>query len=340
MIIKPWLKWKKYLSDWPEVEMLGRNCVGGMINIRLRPSASSPSVGVLYEDAVIIWLHEVVGEAPGGLISRRWVETPDGYIYAPVIQPVRNMPNEPVIVLPESSSGRGMWAEVTVPFIDISLENPPNSEWLKNSETPRLYYSQVLWIDDINTNAQGQVMYRVNEKFGNPGDVYWAAGEAFRPITEEDISPIHQDAIDKRIIINLNYQTLSCFEGNQEVYFCRISSGAKFDAAGNVVDHWSTPIGAHLPWRKLISLHMGGGSIGTGWDTPGIGWTTLFDPDGAAIHSTFWHNDFGVPRSHGCVNTRPEDAKYIFRWSSPYVPYDPGNIDMSGPSGTVVEVVG
>jgi lipoprotein-anchoring transpeptidase ErfK/SrfK len=72
---------------------------------------------------------------------------------------------------------------------------------------------------------------------------------------------------------------------------------------------------------------MSGGTTGGGYDLPGIGWTALFSGDGVAIHSTFWHNNFGGElMSHGCVNARPEDAKWIFRWSNPPVQYDPGDL--------------
>jgi lipoprotein-anchoring transpeptidase ErfK/SrfK len=75
---------------------------------------------------------------------------------------------------------------------------------------------------------------------------------------------------------------------------------------------------------------MSGGTTGAGFDTPGIGWTNLFSSDGAAIHSTFWHNDFGNKKSHGCVNALPEDAHWIFRWTSPAVNYNPGDVVVQG----------
>ena len=339
MAFRPWQAWSSLFSDWPDAERMGRNCTGGMINLRARPTANSPIVQSLYEDAILVWLREVIGEAPPGVFNKRWVETPEGYVYLPNIQPVYYRPNEPLQSLPETVEGAGMWVEVTVPYVDIYLEKAPCSFWLKSVERPRLYYSQVIWVDSIDTNRDGQILYRINEKYGNCGDIYWAAAEAFRPITEEEISPIHPEAEEKRIVIDVNHQSLSCYEGGSEVYFCRVSTGAKFDYLGNLVDEWATPLGAHLPWRKSISIHMGGGSTGAGYDTPGIGWSILFDPNGAAIHSTFWHNDFGVPRSHGCVNARPEDAKWIFRWSAPVLSYLPGDIILSGPGGTVIDVI-
>jgi len=206
----------------------------------------------------------------------------------------------------------------------------------------RFYYGQILWVDQINTDATGTVFYRINERYSY-GDIFWADARAFRPLTAKDFEPISPDVEKKLIHVNLTYQYLSCFENNREVYFCRVSSGAKFNSLGETVEKWATPVGAHLIYRKLASMHMTGGADGaSGWDTPGIGWTSLFAEDGVAIHSTFWHNNFGVPVSHGCVNVTPEDAHWIFRWTNPRVPYDPGDIDvttMKLPAGTEVDVI-
>jgi len=38
------------------------------------------------------------------------------------------------------------------------------------------------------------------------------------------------------------------------------------------------------------------------------------------LHGTYWHNDFGRPKSHGCVNMRTKDAKWLFEWASPSLP--------------------
>uniref|UniRef100_A0A7V4GA50 L,D-TPase catalytic domain-containing protein n=1 Tax=Desulfobacca acetoxidans TaxID=60893 RepID=A0A7V4GA50_9BACT len=68
-------------------------------------------------------------------------------------------------------------------------------------------------------------------------------------------------------------------------------------------------------------------------------WTSLFMGSGVAIHSTYWHNNYGEPSSRGCVNCSPEDAKWIFRWSQPVVAYGPGDLTVSVPGGTHVKVV-
>ncbi len=39
-----------------------------------------------------------------------------------------------------------------------------------------------------------------------------------------------------------------------------------------------------------------------------------------AIHGTYWHNNFGQPMSHGCVNLKNEDAAWLFKWAAPILP--------------------
>ncbi len=346
LALRPWRYWAQEMTDWPETEKMGRVCQG-RVDIRAKPYANSTSTKVIYDDAVVPWLREVVGEAPGGYGSARWVETPDGYIYAPRLQPVWNHPNQPLTSLPAdptyAPTGKGMWTEVCVPYVDIIMRRPPSSAWLKErveAQLPtRMYYAMVVWVDDLETKEDGTVLYRVNERHGNPGDVYWVPGEALRPLTQEEMSPISPEVTEKKVVVNLTRQTLSCYEGNHEVYFCRVSSGAKYDAEGNAVDKWSTPVGPHPIFRKLVSLHMSGETTG---DWPAVGWTQIFAQGGVAIHSTYWHNYFGVPRSHGCVNCAPDDAKWVWRWTYPPAESLPGDLDVSGnwpPVGTYVEVI-
>ena len=338
--LQPWGSRLFYEQDFPESERLGRVCVG-KVDLKSQPDEDAETVGILYEDAIVPWLREKAGRW-SWRNNQRYVETPEGYIWSPYIQPVKNQPNEVVQSLPQSGQERGMWVEVSVPWVDGVLANPPaRSHWLQyrvEHDLPmRFYYSQILWVDQTKLDEDGAIWYRINERYGSPGDILWAPGKAFRPLTSEELSPINPDVEDKRVVINVswNEQTLSCFEGSAEVYFCRISSG---------VSSGSTPItppgGNGFPiWRKMHSVHMAGGTNAEGWDLLGIGYTSLFVGEGVAIHSTYWHNNFGEPMSHGCVNTRPEDAKWIFRWTQPIVPFGAGDITISGDGSTRITVL-
>jgi lipoprotein-anchoring transpeptidase ErfK/SrfK len=72
-------------------------------------------------------------------------------------------------------------------------------------------------------------------------------------------------------------------------------------------------------WWKIISKNMTAGNAQAGYSTPAVPWCTFISGEGVAIHGAFWHNDFGERRSHGCINVTPEEAKWIFRWTTPYI---------------------
>ncbi len=335
---KPWRRLFS-LPDFPQANRLGRVC-DGKAEVKAQPDYDSPTVKTLYEDAVVPWNREVLGRWPWRN-NQRWVETPEGYIWSPYLQPVAVNPALPVEDLPVMGDERGMWVEVSIPFVDAFLQNgPPRSAWwqfrLENGLPYRFYYSQILWVDDLKVDDEGLTWYRVNERYGSSGDILWARAEAFRPLQPEETAPISPEVNDKRVVVDVNWkvQTLSCFEGNSEVYFCRISSGKSEGATP--LSPFYTP--GYMIWRKLFSLHMGGNTAAGSWDVPAVGWTSLFHGEGVAIHSTYWHNNFGEPMSHGCVNVTPDDAKWIFRWVNPVVPFETGDLTISGEGGTRVIV--
>jgi hypothetical protein len=318
------------LADFPKADNLGRNCTtdtsiewGGTIPIMTHPDVTSTKVRDAHADEVFAWQREISAENINlNNPNQRWVETPEGYIWSPYLQPCKNLPNTPLTALPAGT--KGFWAEVTVPYVDLILDNPaPVSGWMRDhvayNRPARLYFSQVMWMDQVRTSDSGTVQYHVNERYGNPGDLFWSDGAAFRPLTKDDVSPINPDVdpATKKVVVNLNYQTLSCMESDKEVYFCRVSTG---------MQEGSTPVGDHAVWRKLISVRMAASTTGASYDLPGMSWTTFFVGDGVAIHAATSHNDFGAVRSHGCVNCRPEDAKWVFRWSQPTVPLEPGDL--------------
>ncbi len=340
----------KRLPQFPNSEIIGR-VVDPDIDLRNRPTNDpnlNTSIAKLGADTLVEWNRQVIGNVIGGLTNQRYVETPNGYIYSSVLQPTRNLPNAPLAEMPAGQPG--FWAEVTVPYVDLTHEGVVASPWLKDhilyNFPPRLYYGQVVWIDQIRS-SNGFAEYRWNEDvnghgygYGGYGEFFWADGAAFKILSEADVSPISPevDPNDKRIETDLDYQTLSCYEGNTEVYFCRISSGLKYDpATGEISDKLATPVGNLLTHWKIISQNMTSGTFQSGYSTPAVPWSTMISGDGIAIHGAFWHNAFGEKRSHGCINVTPEDAKWIFRWTTPYVSLAQSEARVSLPDhGTIV----
>ena len=71
---------------------------------------------------------------------------------------------------------------------------------------------------------------------------------------------------------------------------------------------------------KMPAKHMGDGNLFAdldGYELPGVPWTSFFTSQGHAFHGTYWHNNFGTPMSHGSINMRTEEAKWLFHWVRP-----------------------
>ena len=347
-----WLSSPKRLPQFPSSSIIGR-VVDPDISLRSTPTnddiAVNNIIAKLGADTLLEWNREVLGNVIGGLNNQRYVETPQGYVYSSVLQPTRNLPNTPIAEMPAGLPG--FWAEVTVPYVDLAHEGAVASPWLQDhivyNFPPRLYYGQVVWIDQIRT-ANGFVEYRWSEDaghgygYGAYGEFFWADGAGLKVLTDADVAPINPDVApdEKRIEADLDRQTLSCFEGPTEVYFCRISSGLKqvYDpTTGEINNKLATPVGNLFTHWKIFSLNMTAGTFQSGYSTPAVPWSTMISGEGIAIHGAFWHNAFGEKRSHGCINVTPEDAKWIFRWTTPYISTQQSEMRMSLPDhGTIV----
>src|SRR5262245_17668566 len=85
--------------QFPAGDRLGR--VFGKTDIHTEPSFNAPAVTTVYDDTIVVWQQEVVtrGALDPNVINQRWVKTPDGYIYSPAVQPVRNLPNSPLTAI-------------------------------------------------------------------------------------------------------------------------------------------------------------------------------------------------------------------------------------------------
>lgn len=340
----------KQLAEFPNSEVIGRVTDPGVF-LRSKPSNEAGMDSVIQSleaDTLLEWNQEVVGRVIYGLSNQKYVETPIGYVYGSVLQPTRNLPNTPITEIPAGKSG--FWAEVTVPYVDLAHEGAIASPWLQDhilyNFPPRLYYGQVVWIDRIRT-SNGFVEYRWNEDAngrgygygGTYGEYFWGDGAGFKVLYDEDVATISPDVdpVEKTMSLNLDYQTLSCYEAGREVYFCRVSTGIQFTLADSGEEiNYSTPPGTLLTHWKIMSKNMTAGDEASGYSTPAVPWC-VYIQGGIAIHGAFWHNAFGEPRSHGCVNVTPEAAKWIFRWSMPYVSLDAGEERRSLPDhGTIV----
>jgi lipoprotein-anchoring transpeptidase ErfK/SrfK len=138
----------------------------------------------------------------------------------------------------------------------------------------------------------------------------------------------------KRIEVHIPEQVMIAYEYDQPVFMARIASGAIFSNGD-----YSTPTGRHQTFHKRASRHMARGNLAAnGYDLPGVPWNSYITEDGIAFHGTYWHNNFGRPRSHGCINLTSQAAKWVYLWTKPDAP--PDQEDIYKATGTNVDIIG
>lgn len=109
---------------------------------------------------------------------------------------------------------------------------------------------------------------------------------------------------EKHIYIDLSTQTLYAYQGNTLILKTLISSGK-----------WNiTPTGNFHIWEKLRATRMTGGEGDDAYDLPNVPYVMYFYND-FGLHGAYWHDNFGHPMSHGCINMRTVDAKELYEWA-------------------------
>jgi lipoprotein-anchoring transpeptidase ErfK/SrfK len=113
------------------------------------------------------------------------------------------------------------------------------------------------------------------------------------------------------IHLDLSEQVLVAYEDQRPVFATLFSGGQ----AGHLA-----PAGTFRVRHKHVSVTMDGSDDVVGWyEVQQVPWTQYYYRS-YAIHGAYWHDDFGAPRSHGCTNLAPADARWLFRWTTPRLP--------------------
>ncbi len=290
-----------------------------------KPSFSADLKKSYWQDLVL----RITGVALGGADSghnRVWYLVNDEcYVHSGDIQPVEIRLNEPRTDLPEG----GLLAEVSVPFTDAPWEFR-----LPERLAYRLYYGTTHWISAVIQDDEGAVWYRIDDDKWKVK--YYVRAEHLRIVTAEDIAPISPDLPPeaKRMEIRLPEQVVIAYEGDAPVFMARTATGARFREGD-----YTTPTGVYMTNRKRPSRHMaaGDGADANSYDLPGVPWVCYLLENGISFHGTYWHNNFGRPRSHGCVNLSTQDARWVYRWTYPSATLQ--TVSLIEKTGTIVEVI-
>ena len=209
----------------------------------------------------------------------------------------------------------------------------------------RLYYQTIHWITDIVEGpTEGQWHARTN-----PGtrsrmkDCVCGISSRqnfVRLIQPDELAPIspHVPADEKHLQVSIENQNVIAFEGDQPVFQTSVSTGRHTEGPTINGIPTDTPLGRFHIGNKMPSRHMGDGTIDSdiyAYELPGVPWNMFFVSTGVAFHGAYWHDNFGYRMSAGCVNLRPEDAKWLYRWTTPVLSQESGTA-MTGTHGCCV----
>jgi lipoprotein-anchoring transpeptidase ErfK/SrfK len=287
------------------------------------PNNKAKKTRLYWHDLVVPITNTTVGTDETAY-NRVWYQLEDGgYAYSGGIQPVRTILNQP-----QEIPTRGGLGEISVPYTDAYAAADSHSEVVY-----RLYYETVHWVTGTVDSTGGVTWYRLlDDKFDQ---YYYAPAQHIRILSNEELAPLSPDVPDedKRVEVRLDDQMLLAYDGGKVVFATRISTGGK-----RLSGKYTTPVGQFITYHKRPTRHMAAGDIASnGFDLPGVPWVLYITEGGISLHGTYWHNDYGHPHSHGCINMTPQAAKWLFRWTNPTVP--PEKPLVYGYRGTKLEII-
>lgn len=202
------------------------------------------------------------------------------------------------------------------PYFNGACVNMRSGPGIKYPVVMKLRNGMVLKVAST-TVADGHIWYKI----GFDGEVHYpervksdwyVAGDyvhLFLGANSNKIANKIDRLSTKRIIVDLANNVLYAYEGDALFMQQPISPG---------LDATPTSPGTFWVMRRALESYMQGpipGGSSQYYDLPGVPWDLYFTRDGAAIHGTYWHNHFGQPWSHGCVNLPPDQAKILYAWA-------------------------
>jgi len=121
------------------------------------------------------------------------------------------------------------------------------------------------------------------------------------PVSPPVTNPVPGAGGEKWLGVNLSQQTITAYVGQTPVRTAIVSTG---------LPRTPTVVGTFSVYVKYRSAPMSG----PGYYLPNVPHTMYFYR-GYAIHGAYWHNNFGTPMSHGCVNLSLPDAEWFYNWA-------------------------
>ncbi len=188
---------------------------------------------------------------------------------------------------------------------------------LKKTHDGKYVETGELWPRQTFLQLKGQLVRGKGGNYWETSDGHYVRNDLVTIFKKREGRPAGVGSKEKWIDVRITWGTLVAYEGDTPVYVTAISPGQ--DGITERAHGHTTKRGTYSVGWKLITADMAGVEKKEPWAVDDVPFVAYYK-DSYAVHGAWWHNEFGRPKSHGCVNVAPNDARLLWEWMEPGLP--------------------
>jgi hypothetical protein len=188
---------------------------------------------------------------------------------------------------------------------------------LKRTQDGKFVETGEVWPRQTFVQLKGQLVRGKGGNYWETSDGTFVRNELVTIFKDREGRPTGVGKKDKWVDVRITWGTLVAYEGDTPVYATAISPGQ--DGVTERAHGHTTKRGTYSVGWKLISADMAGVEKMKEWAVDEVPFVAYYK-DSYALHGAWWHDEFGRPKSHGCVNMAPADAHFLWGWLDPELP--------------------
>jgi hypothetical protein len=305
-----WLRWTPGTGAPDPIRALEERTTDPTLPWFLEGGAQAPNLSGLVKSAADVKVAEIARRQGRSFLEsflfegRRYNVTPDLLVVpADRFRPIRG------------SAFHGWQVDKELAFPFALVRRPGARKWLWNGSAMvdggALEWRSAVPLTDRKRFHGGVLHFEAKEGF-------WVDDRHVGRVDPARRWPKWAQQGEKWIDISLTEQILVAYEGTKMVYATLVSSGE--DGLAEAATSKATIRGIFRIHTKWVATTMDSQVVGEEFELRDVPWVQYFH-EGYALHGAYWHDRFGQPKSHGCVNLAPEDARRLFYWTDPPVPF-------------------
>ncbi|MEZ4314901.1 MAG: L,D-transpeptidase, partial [Polyangiaceae bacterium] len=305
-----WFKWKPQKDQIPALDALEQGITDDDIPWYLKDGARVPNLSGLVKTADAVKIDQVN--------RRNGVAFIDSFLHEGrrynVSTDLRVMPADRFRAIRGSDfHGYLIGKDIDFPFALVRRPNAKKYRWdgKKMVSAGDVEWRSAIALTGKQKIVSGKLHYETKDGF-------WLDDRTSGRVDPAKKMPAWGKNGEKWIDVNITKQVLVAYEGEKAVFATLVSTGEA--GLGDPETSKSTKRGIFRIHTKYVSITMDSDTVGEEFELRDVPYVQYFE-NGYALHGAYWHDGFGRPKSHGCINLAPEDARRLFHWTEPQVPH-------------------